>query len=132
MRRRLVLLAALAAATAIAPASVAPAPGPAQRVAVTLKEFTIGVPLKLKPGWTTFLIRNRGQYPHNFVAIWGPVRFAGKTIGPGETTRLTVDLVPGAYVAACTVLDGGHIARGMVRIFTIGSRSPGSASWHYP
>ncbi len=106
--------------------------GAPQLVRVTLREYTIGVPARLKPGPTTFVIRNVGRYPHNFTAIFGPIRFASATVGPGQTTRLEVKLVPGAYVAACTVLDGGHIAKGMIRVFTIGSRAPGSGVWQYP
>ncbi len=127
--------AALAAAMALVLAGIASgvaARAPIQRVSVTLRDFAIVLPARLRPGRTTFLISNRGHYPHNFSAIWGPVSFTSETVAPGRRTRLTVTLVPGAYVTACTLLDGGHIARGMVRVFTVGSRSPGSARWHYP
>jgi hypothetical protein len=40
--------------------------------------------------------------------------------------------VPGVYVIACTVLNGGHLAQGMIARFTIGTRAHGSATWHYP
>jgi hypothetical protein len=101
-------------------------------VAVSLREYTIGMPAKLRPGPTTFVIHNRGRFPHNFTAVYGPVRFHSGTVLPGATKRLAVTLVPGAYVAACTVLNGGHLARGMLTLFTIGSRAHGSAHWHYP
>ena len=136
MRRPLVPLAALLAVGALSVASLGHTTGSrrsaTQRVTVTLEEFKIILPAKLKPGRTMFLISNRGRYPHDLVAIWGPVRFASPTLAPGGKITLTVTLVPGVYVVACTVLAGGHIARGMLGLFTIGSRSPGSPIWHYP
>ena len=42
-------------------------------MAVTLREYAIVMPAKLKPGRTTFVLRNRGVFPHNFTAIYGPV-----------------------------------------------------------
>lgn len=99
---------------------------------VTLREFSISLPSKLAPGPTTFVVSNRGRFPHNFTALYGPARFRSGTVLPGATKRLTVRLVPGAYLVACTILDGGHLARGMLAIFTIGSRSHGSSTWHYP
>jgi len=105
---------------------------PAQSVSVTLREYAIVMPSKLKPGRTTFVLRNRGVFPHNFTAIYGPVRFASGDVDPGRTKRLTVKLVPGVYVIACTVLNGGHLAQGMITRFTIGTRAHGSATWHYP
>lgn len=101
-------------------------------MAVTLREYAIVMPAKLRPGETTFVLRNRGRFPHNFTAIYGPVRFHSRDIAPGRTVRLKVALVPGAYMVACTVLDGGHLARGMFALFTIGSRRHGSAVWRYP
>ena len=122
-----------AAATAALPAAALGSPAPDSRsVTVTLREFAIILPAKLRPGSTTFVLQNRGRFPHNFTAIYGPVRFHSPTVPPGGTTRLTVDLVPGAYVAACTLLNGGHLAEGMLTEFTIGSRAHGSGHWHYP
>jgi uncharacterized cupredoxin-like copper-binding protein len=60
------------------------------------------------------------------------VRFHSRTVAPGATMRLTVRLVPGAYLVACTILNGGHLAEGMLARFTIGSRAHGSGIWHYP
>ena len=103
-----------------------------QTVAVSLREFAIAMPSRIRPGPTTFVIHNRGRFPHNFTAIYGPVRFHSGTALPGAATRVATVLVPGAYVVACTILDGGHLARGMLTLFTIGSRAHGSSSWHYP
>ena len=112
-----------------APATAAPI---TQSVAVTLREYAIIMPLKLKPGRTTFVLHNRGTFPHNFTTIYGPVKFASGDVDPGHTKRLTVKPVPGVYVIACTVLNGGHLAQGMITRFTIGTRAHGSATWHYP
>jgi hypothetical protein len=133
-------LAALAAAVVLAAAGGA-APGSAARqriragtqlVSVTLREYAIVLPRRLRPGRTTFVLHNRGRFPHNFTTLFGPVRFHSPTVLPGATRRLTVTLVPGAYVVACTLLNGGHLAMGMLTLFTIGSRAHGSGVWHYP
>lgn len=129
------------AAVLVAAATAAPARATAVRpsahiagrpVAVTLREYAIVLPTKLRPGLTTFVLRNRGSFPHNFTTIFGPVRFQSPNVAPGQTTLLTVRLVPGAYVVACTLLNGGHLAEGMLTVVTIGSRSHGSGRWHYP
>jgi hypothetical protein len=104
----------------------------AQVVAVTLKEFEIVMPRKLRPGLTTFVLHNRGRFPHNFTAIYGPTRFHSPNIPPAATARLTVTLAPGAYLVACTILNGGHLAQGMYTLFTIGTRNHGSGAWQYP
>lgn len=127
---RATLAATLVAVAGAAPAAAQPAQG--RIVPVTLREFAIVMPAKLRPGKTTFVLHNRGRFPHNFTTLYGPTRFQSRDVAPGTTARLTVSLVPGAYVVACTVLDGGHLARGMFTLFTIGSRRHGSAVWHYP
>ena len=99
---------------------------------MTLQEYAILMPAKLRPGRTTFLLHNRGRFPHNFTAIYGPTRFHSREVAPGRTAQLTANLKPGAYLVACTVLNGGHLAQGMFTLFTIGTRQHGSATWHYP
>jgi hypothetical protein len=134
--RRIGLAAGLAvwvAVTAITAGLASPAQAaPAQTVAVSLREFSITMPNKLRPGPTVFVIRNRGRFPHNFTALYGPVRFHSGTVPPGATARLSATLVPGAYLVACTILNGGHLAHGMLTLFTIGTRAHGSPHWHYP
>lgn len=90
------------------------------------------LPSQLRPGRTTFVIRNRGRFPHNFTTLYGPVHFHSPEVQPATTRMLTVTLVPGAYVVACTVLNGGHLSQGMLTRFTIGTRAHGSGNWHYP
>jgi hypothetical protein len=122
------LVAAAPTVTGSAPAAEA-APRP---VTVTLREYGIVLPAKLPPGPTTFVIRNRGRFPHNFTVLYGPVRLRSGTILPGATKRVTARLVPGEYLIGCTILNGGHLAQGMLTQFTIGSRAHGSGRWHYP
>ena len=136
---RVVLVAAVGATAATAStrssgstAQAVSARSPARTVAVTLREFAIIMPAKLRPGPTTFVLHNRGVFPHNFTAIYGPVRFHSRNLAPGTTDRLTVSLLPGVYVIACTILNGRHLAEGMVTRFTIGSVAHGSSHWHYP
>ena len=127
---RLPLVAAALVAAATATATAASSTG--RPVNVTLREYAIVLPVHLRPGPTTFVLHNRGRFPHNFTALYGPVHFHSRTVAPGATARLTVRLVPGEYLVACTVLNGGHLAEGMLAQFTIGSRAHGSGSWHYP
>jgi len=129
---RSALAAAALAAVGAAPTAAAAQPQSGRVVRVTLREYTILLPARLRPGKTTFLLHNRGRFPHNFTALYGPVRFHSRDVAPGQTARLTVSLVPGAYLVGCTVLNGGHLAQGMFALFTIGSRPHGSAVWHYP
>jgi hypothetical protein len=126
----LLVAAVLVAAATTAPAR--PARSVGRPVGVTLREYAIVLPPRLRPGLTTFVLHNRGRFPHNFTALYGPVRFHSRTVFPGATMRLTVRLVPGEYVVACTILNGGHLAQGMLTQFTIGTREHGSGTWHYP
>jgi hypothetical protein len=116
----------------IADSQLAASSAPTQTVAVTLREYEILLPPKLRPGSTIFVLRNRGRFPHDFTVLYGPTRFNSSEIPPGATRRLRATLVPGAYLVACTVLNGGHLAQGMYTVFTVGSRAHGSAHWHYP
>ncbi|MFQ5853002.1 MAG: cupredoxin domain-containing protein [Candidatus Binatia bacterium] len=69
------------------------------------------------PGEVTFVITNRGRYPHSF-AIEG---VAGKTsrIQPGETAKITLALSRGNYTVYCFLK--GHRERGMVATLSVGA-----------
>ena len=89
----------------------------------------------LKAGKTAFTFRNRGQFPHNFTVVatlGGGKAFKTATIQPGKTLQKSVNLKPGAYVAVCTVFNGGHLAQGMEKTFTVGrfdqQKGPGAPS----
>jgi len=135
MKRRLVLGAALAATAAIAtPFGAGGGYGGQQRVSVKLSEYAIlssslkpavfGKASLLKPGQTTFTIKNTGKFPHNFTIIHtspGGTKFKTSDIAPGKSVTLTVNLKPGSYIAACTVFNGFHTAAGMVKSFSVGT-----------
>ena len=131
-RARTALAAVTLAAAAVAAPSAARSHTTTQVVRVTLKEYAILMPAKLRPGRTIFVLHNGGRFPHNFTALYGPTRFHSRDVTPGTTVRLTATLKPGAYLVGCTILNGGHLARGMFTLFTIGSRAHGSGKWHYP
>jgi plastocyanin len=126
MRRRAVVMAVLAAAAAAVHASSAlggtdQAP---RRQTITMREFRfVGVPSNLRSGRTTFTFRNTGQNPHNFTvvaALGGGRIFRSATVAPGNSQRKTVNLRAGTYLAICTVGNGFHLERGMLKVFTVG------------
>ena len=135
MKRRLVLGAVLVATAAIAtPFAAGGGYGGQQSVSVVLREYGISSPsLKLavfgkesplKPGQTTFTIKNAGKFPHNFTIINtspGGTKFKTPDIAPGKSATLTVNLKPGSYIAICTVFNGFHAAAGMVKSFSVGT-----------
>ena len=66
----------------------------AQTVSVSLSEFKIkGVPAKLKPGAVTFNVKNTGKFPHNFVTIFGPVRWKTAMLQPGKSASVSANLL---------------------------------------
>ena len=40
-----------------------------------------------------------------------------------------MNLQAGAYVAVCTVFNGGHLAQGMEKTFTVGSFDQQKGTW---
>lgn len=97
---------------------------------ISAREYKFTGQKTLKPGPTTFAVANRGAFPHNFTVVQGPVKFTVPTTLPGQQTLETVNLVPGAYLAICTVRNGGHMRDGMVRVFTVGTQDPATGEWH--
>jgi plastocyanin len=85
-----------------------PAAAQATTVNVTAKDFYFVLSRKtVKAGRVTFVIRNASPALHDF-------KIAGhrsKTIGSGQTTRLSVTLKPGRYLYTCTV--DSHAELGM-------------------
>jgi uncharacterized cupredoxin-like copper-binding protein len=106
-------------------------------------EYAFDVTEMPQAGQTTFVLENVGQEPHNFglVRISGDKsvdellrlprkqadRFIEEEVGdvsarPGQTRRLTVELLPGRYAYACFVQgpDGQpHAFHGMYGEFTV-------------
>ena len=123
------LLAAVAASIFAISGSFAQG-GSAQNVPVRLSEFNIGMPTRLKAGQTTFKFWDGGRFQHNFTIVAGPDKFGSATFNPNQTGTLSRDLKPGAYLAICTLRNGGHMASGMVISFTVGTQDQSTGEWH--
>jgi plastocyanin len=108
VRPILALAIAVLAFAFVGAAAAGPATAQATTVNVTAKDFNFVLSRKtVKAGRVTFVIRNASPATHDF-------KIAGrrsKTIGSGQTTRLTVTLKPGRYLYVCTV--DSHAELGM-------------------
>jgi plastocyanin len=101
----------------------------AQNVSVRLSEFNFGMPTRLKAGQTTFKFWDAGQFTHNFTVVVGPEKFNSATFTKNQTGTLSRNLKPGAYLAICTIRNGGHMRDGMVITFTVGTQNPQTGEW---
>ncbi len=87
-----------ATATPTATPTVTPTGG---TIDISLSEWEIDMPIRLKAGPAVFVITNDGKKPHNFVMgndTWGSM-FLDADLAPGESGTLAVNLAPGTYVA---------------------------------
>jgi plastocyanin len=99
---------ALALAGAGTAAAAQPSAASSHKVVVTAKDYSFALSTKtVAHGMVTFVIKNDGHATHDFV-IAG---HASKTIDPGKTTRLTVELKPGRHPYKCSV--DSHAEMGM-------------------
>ena len=99
----------LVAFTLVALAACGGTPASGQRIAVTVKEWTITpAQLAAKAGAATFTVKNGGSIEHDF-----SIEGVGKveTIIAGDSKPLTVTLTPGSYAVFCTL--AGHREAGM-------------------
>ena len=86
----------------------------------------------IRPGTVTFVIHNRGTVNHGFeIALEGDSSGPGsgdlfkaesELLEPGESTRMTVDLVPGVYEIECLV--DGHDDMGMEDVLEVSPSAP--------
>jgi plastocyanin len=137
MRAKRVLLATLLVVITVggsAGLAVAKAGGGGEptRANVVLKEFRfIGLKKNYEPGMYTFTFRNTGQFPHNLTVLYVSQgkKFKTRTIDPGKSQELTINLRPGSYVVGCTVFNGFHISQGMVGRFTVGKIDLNTGEW---
>src|SRR3954454_4279058 len=95
-----------------------------------LSEFNIGGPTRLAAGQATLKFWDAGRFQHNFTIVACPTTFGTKTFNPNETGSVTQDLKPGAYLAVCTVRNGGHMTSGMVLSFQVGTQDQSTGQWH--
>ena len=132
MHRRAVAVAAVALALPVSYAGIAAAQTGSAAENVRLKEFSFTMRSNLKAGKTPITFVNRGQFPHNFTvvaALGGAKKFKTGNIQPGKQLKKTVNLKPGVYVAVCTVFNGGHLAQGMEKTFTVGTFNQQKGTW---
>ena len=96
---------------------------PAQTIEVVGTEFAFEfADRELTPGSYTFRLRNEGNAPHNLVVSGPEVDDAStEVIGSGETSEVTVALLPGTYKIYCSV--PGHEDAGMVTEITVAAPS---------
>ena len=137
--------AAAAAPSAHAPTArtiaAAPVDPRAGGLEVTMGEWTLVAEAKaIRPGRVTFVVTNRGKFGHGFRIRsldrdgdragrrLGKDRFEARTrvLAPGQSARLTVDLVAGTYDIECFVEDlhGDHEERGMHALLEVRADAP--------
>jgi iron uptake system component EfeO len=73
-------------------------------------------------GKVTFLVKNDGAMPHDFVIEGHGVDQKTGMLRPGHSASLTVDLKPGIYTHGCTIL--GHAFLGMKGTLTVTEHYP--------
>jgi hypothetical protein len=132
MQRRAAVAALIAVAVPAGYAGVAGAQEGPARQTVRMDDFRFRMPSNLDAGRTRFVFRNTGEFAHNFTvvaALGGGRPFRSATIPAGRRQRKTVRLQPGAYVAICTVFNGGHLAQGMEKRFTVGTFNGETGEW---
>lgn len=133
MRRSTLTLLAGATATAIAVPliGVGFAGAANEGTTITLSEFKIVMPAKLKAGQSSITVRNTGKFPHDVGVVFkgAGTTFATPVIAPGKSYTLKVNLKPGGYAVACHVGNGFHASQGMVKGFSVGTFDFATGSW---
>ena len=106
---------------------------------VTLSEWAVKVPARVKAGTYTYAIANSGQTPHELLVFRSDLDIAaypktegditedgagitkisdGDNLEPGQTQQRTVELsLPGRYLFVCNL--PGHFKQGMYAIVTV-------------
>ncbi|MEU8762929.1 plastocyanin/azurin family copper-binding protein [Streptomyces sp. NPDC048659] len=111
---------------ASAPSTTAPAPAGTTQVKTDLTDFHIALsPQPTQPGRYTFAEKNDGQHDHALEIQGNGTESRSKTVGPGQSTTLTVDLKPGTYQVYCPI--DGHKDLGMKTQLTIGGATNSTA-----
>ena len=97
--------------------AVTPEPD-ARHVNVTLSEYKIDMPTRLKPGKTAFIVKNAGNHKHNFEVRGngGEHKFL-VDLRRNETKVLHVQLKRGSYTVYCPI--DGHQKKGMQTQLTV-------------
>jgi plastocyanin len=105
----------------------AAAPGGGQTIDVTATDFHFGPPaLSAEAGTVTFKLTNNGAASHALEIEGNGIEESSETIGPGDSTELTLDLAEGEYEIYCPV--DGHKDMGMVGTLTVGAGGGGAST----
>jgi hypothetical protein len=92
--------------------------GDGRRVDVTMTEYHFEMPSTVRPGLTTFVIKNAGRKEHTFaIKGEGVDQKLSPNPKPGQIATLQVDLKPGTYTITCPV--DFHTMRGMKTTLTV-------------
>jgi uncharacterized cupredoxin-like copper-binding protein len=121
-RRATLLLVALAAVTVAGCGAVAYTRAPNHRVALRLDEYRVTPEhIEVDAGRITFVARDTGRLTHNLkvVAFKRPksgeqeTQFGDtmKTLFPGQTGSITVDLAPGKYRLICSIANHDNLGQ---------------------
>jgi plastocyanin len=102
------------AITAVGTAWAQPLAMSSRTVTVTAKDYKFVLSTRTVPrGRIAFVIRNRGEYSHDFVIA----NRVSKTIRSGQQTTLTVTLKPGRYPYRCTIDSHAELGmKGVLRV----------------
>lgn len=88
------------------------------RVSVTMTEYHFTMPSTVRPGPTTFVIKNEGRKEHTFeIKGEGVDQKLSPNLKAGQSGTLQVDLKPGTYNITCPV--DFHTMRGMKTTLTV-------------
>jgi len=105
--------------------------GGGQTVELSATDFHFTPPtISVDAGTVTFKLTNNGGTSHALEVEGNGVEEETDTIGPGESTELTVDLEEGEYEIYCPV--GNHKDMGMVGTLTVGAASANSGGGSPP
>ena len=101
--------------------------GGGQTVDLAATDFHFNPPtIPVDAGTVTFKLTNNGETSHALEIEGNGIEEGSDTIGPGESTELTVDLAEGEYEIYCPV--GNHKDMGMVGTVTVGAASADDGS----
>jgi plastocyanin len=110
-----------AGSTAASSSASVSSSGATQAQSIKATEADFGISLDkdaLAAGSYTVQVVNNGNATHDLVIEQGGNDIAkSDSIGPGDTTTLTVDLKPGQYVFYCSI--GNHRSMGMEKTVTV-------------
>lgn len=99
--------------------TTAPVVSKTQTVNVELDQWYIKLnPATVNSGTVTFMIKNSGTIAHSFeIKGAGLDKSLDKSLQPGDSAELTVDLQKGSYTVLCPI--DNHQGQGMVNTLTV-------------